>query len=135
MLNTGGDRDEDIIEGRGDDGLDVEEDFQDDEADEEKPDLAGLLFRAAALSDDEVADAEGRRVGRGRRRRSDPLRFSGWRGDDAPRGLLERERRALVRLPLDDDVVGACVWLGYRVDGVEWRIYPHHAIAASRRPQ
>ena len=28
-------------------------------------------------------------------------------GDDAPRGLLERERRALVRLPLDDDVVGA----------------------------
>ena len=84
---------------------------------------------------DRRADAERRRGGRGRRRRRDALRFSGWCGDDAPRGLLERERRALVRLPLDDDVVGACVWLGYRVDGVEWRIYPHHAIAASRRPQ
>ena len=32
MNAAGGDRDEDIIEGRGDDGLDVEEDFQDDEA-------------------------------------------------------------------------------------------------------
>ena len=57
-LDTGGDRDEDIIEGRGDDGLDVEEDFQDDEADEEKHDLDGLFFRDDALSDDEVADDE-----------------------------------------------------------------------------
>ena len=57
-VHTGGDRDEDIIEGRGDDGLDVEEDFQDDEADEEKHDLDGLFFRDDALSDDEVADDE-----------------------------------------------------------------------------
>jgi hypothetical protein len=58
MNAAGGDRDEDIIEGRGDDGLDVEEDFQDDEADEEKHDLDGLFFRDDALSDDEVADDE-----------------------------------------------------------------------------
>ena len=47
---------------------------------------------------------DGRR--RGRRRCLLGLRVDG-RGDDAPRGLLDRERRALVRLPLDDDVVGA----------------------------
>ena len=58
MNAAGGDRDEDIIEGRGDDGLDVEEDFQDDEADEEKHHLDGLFFRDDALSDDEVADDE-----------------------------------------------------------------------------
>ena len=59
---------------------------------------------------------------RGRRRGLLGLLVDG-RADDAPRGLLDRERRALVRLPLDDDVVGACVWLGYRVDGVEWRVF------------
>jgi len=58
MNAAGGDRDEDIIEGRGDDGLDVEEDFQDDEADEEINDTTGLFFRDDALSDDEVADDE-----------------------------------------------------------------------------
>lgn len=59
MNAAGGDRDGgDLVEGRGDDGLDMDEaaDFQDDEADEEKHDNAGLFFRDDALSDDEVMD-------------------------------------------------------------------------------
>ena len=69
--------------------------------------LSIIPGRRVGRDDDEVADAERRRGGHGRRRRRDPLRLPRRRGDDAARGLLERERRALVRLPLDDDVVGA----------------------------
>ena len=52
---------------------------------------------------------------RGRRRGLLGLLVDG-RADDAPRGLLDRERRALVRLPVDDDVDGAELDDGPAVD-------------------